>query len=191
MEWLQKLRARVCILESSRCCGSLHRCFHLSLFRRWKHWSRCKDGKEIVSQKRGDGNFLMLHIFSPLFSTSFSTTFQIFLAHFLGLSPRMSAFLVLQFGMAAASVHCCQNGKLYALRQLCTSLFLLSKFMQSSRYGSRPWQTMYDTFFPHFLPISILGFSARKMLSCAVSFTNCVLRCRRLEGLGVDNLRFP
>lgn len=36
----------------------------------------------------------------------------------------MSAFLVLQFGMAAASVHCCQNGKLYALRQVCTSLFL-------------------------------------------------------------------
>ena len=55
--------------------------------------------------------------------------------HFLGLSLRMSAFLVLQFGMSAASVHCYWHCLCFV--QVCTSLFFLSRFMQSSWYGSR------------------------------------------------------
>lgn len=69
----------------------------------------------------------------------------------------MSAFLVLQFGMAAASVHCCQNGKLYALRQLCTSLFYFQNLCSLPGMAVDPGRPCTIRFFPHFLPISILG----------------------------------
>ena len=64
----------------------------------------------------------MLRIFSPVFSTSFFSPF-------LGLSPRMSAFLVLQFGMSAASVHCC-----YTVSPRIESCMLCDKFVHLSFY---------------------------------------------------------
>lgn len=131
----------------------------------------------------------MLRIFSPAFSTSFFSPF-------LGLSPRMSGFLVLQFGMSAASVHCC-----YTVSPRIESCMLCDKFVHLSFYFqnlcSLPGMAV-DSGRPDTIVFSLISFRspslgfellrqcffARKMLSCAVSFTNCVLRCRRLEGFG-------